>query len=551
MISFGKNRARALAVLIALSAQALAAQSVSGLLPGRSSTAAAQATPTDPLKRTTPRSAVYALLEACHGGNFELASQYLDLRNIRADQRAAQGPRLANQLCSLLDRNPQFEVDQLSDSPQGRIRDGLAADIDNLATFELKGRPVTLELQRVTNQGLNLWLVSADSVARIPQLAALAGESALEKKLPEPLVSIEFIDTPLWIWIVLVVLALFLSLVSRVLSQLLIVIATPVVKRYAKTLQTYRLEAFTEPLRLLVSVAAFRACMELVPPSALLRNYLLNLIALLVVLGVVSLGMRIVDVISDQITSRLDPRQRALSYSVIPLFVRVIKIGLFCIAVLVVLEKWGYPTSTIIAGVGVGGLAVALAAQKTLENLFGSISVIMDRPVLVGDFCKFGTQVGTVEDIGLRSTRIRTLDRTVVTIPNSQFSTMTLENYARRDRMWFHPTLQLRRDTTPEQIRQMMDALTAILEQHPNVDPTAVPLRFTTISQQSFDLEVFAYVLTADGDEYLKVQTELLLKILDAASRLGIGFAVPIQESLPAQAAGQESTAEQQPQPVS
>lgn len=518
--------------LVALTAPPTAAQGLSGLLPGQKPTAT-PSSPADPLKRTTPRSAIYGLLEACHSGNLTLASQYLDLRKIPADQRGMEGPERAKELCSILDRDPQFEVDQLSNSPQGNLQDSLAPDTENLATFQLKGQTITLQMQRVTLQGVSVWLISGDSVLRIPQLNALAGESAFEKKLPEWLVSITFIGTPLWTWVALVLLALLLSLVSRLLSRIVIVIATPIVKRYAKSLQAYRLEAFTEPLRLLLSVAVFRACMEILAPSALLRSYLLNLMALLFVLGLASLVMRIVDVISDRITSRLDPHQRALSYSVIPLFVRFVKICLFCIAVLIVLERWGYPTSTIIAGVGVGGLAIALAAQKTIENLFGSISVIMDRPVLVGDFCKFGTQVGTVEDIGLRSTRLRTLDRTVVTIPNSVFSTMTLENYARRDRMWFHPTLQLRRDTTPEQISQTMDAVKAILEKDPKVNAGGVPVRFVNIAQQSFDLEIFAYVLTADADEFLKIQTELLLKILDAAANLGVGFAVPIQESLP------------------
>lgn len=532
MISFGKTRVCA-AIVIAICAKPLVAQGLGSLFSGQKA-AASESPAADPLKRTTPRSAIYALLEACHDDNFTLASQYLDLHGISANQRAVQGPDRAKQLCSLLDRNPQFEVGQLSSSPQGNLQDALSPDLDNLATFSMKGQRITLQMQREMNQGVNIWLVSAASVARIPQLNALASESPIEKKLPEPLVRITLIDTPVWSWIALVLLAALLSLVSRVLSRLVIAILTPVIKRYATRLQTYRLEAFIEPLRLLLSVAVFRACMEFAAPSALLRNYLLNLIALLVVLGLTSLAMRIVDVISDQVTSRFDPRQRALSYSVIPLFVRFVKICLFCIAILVVLEKWGYPTSTIIAGVGVGGLAVALAAQKTLENLFGSISVIFDRPVLVGDFCKFGTQVGTVEDIGLRSTRIRTLERTVVTIPNAQFSTMTLENYTRRDRMWFHPILQLRRDTTPEQIHQMMEAIRATLEEHPMVNPSAVPVRFTVIGQQSFDLEVFAYVLTPEWDEYLKVQTELLLKILEAASRLDIRFAVPIQESVPA-----------------
>jgi MscS family membrane protein len=527
---------------VALLAARADAQSLTGLLSGKQQSTAAPA-PTDPLKRTTPRSAIHALLEACHAGTYEVASQYLDLRSIPTDERAEQGPERAKELCSLLDRDPHFEVDQLSNSAQGNVQYALQPGRDILATLQLKrGQTITLEMQRVTEQGVNVWLVSADSVARIPQAAALMGESTFEKRLPEWLVSTTFIGTPLWIWIALLLLALFLSLVSRLLSRLVLAAAAPIVKRYAKTLQTYRLAAFIEPLRLLLSVAVFRACMEAVAPSALMRNYLLNLIALLVVLGIASLAMRIVDVISDQVTSRLDPRQRALSYSVVPLFVRFIKICLLCIAVLVVLEKWGYPTSTIIAGVGVGGLAIALAAQKTIENLFGSISVIMDRPVLVGDYCKFGTQFGTVEDIGLRSTRLRTIDRTVVTIPNSVFSTMTLENYARRDRMLFHPTLQLRRDTKPEQIQPMMDRVAGLLAQHPKVDASGIPVRFVNISQQSFDLEVFAYVLTTDGDEYLSVQTELLLKILETAAELGVGFAVPIQESVSASTLSERET---------
>jgi MscS family membrane protein len=535
----------AAALIAALCGQPTVAQGLPGLLTGQKATSEPAAK--DPLKRTSPRSAVYGLLEACHGGNFALASQYLDLRGAAANRRGDIGPSRAKELCSLLDRDPQFEVDQLSNSAQGNLQESSAPDRNKLATFQPKnGQTITLELQRVPVEGVNVWLVSADSVQRIPQLDALLGESPFEKRLPEWLVSTTLVGTPLWIWIALLVAALILSLVSRLLSKVVLAIAAPIVKRYAKTLQPYRLAAFIEPLRLLLSVAVFRACMEAVAPSALMRNYLLNLIALLVVLGIASLAMRIVDVISDQVTSRLDPRQRALSYSVIPLFVRFIKICLLCIAILIVLEKWGYPTSTIIAGVGVGGLAIALAAQKTIENLFGSISVIMDRPVLVGDYCKFGTQFGTVEDIGLRSTRLRTPERTVVTIPNSVFSTMTLENYARRDRLLFHPTLQLRRDTSPEQIHQMMEALGGILAQHPNVDAPGIPVRFVNIAPQSFDIEIFAYVLTTETDEYLKVQTELLLKILDAAAKLGVGFAVPIQETV-----GVSDVGEREPQPVS
>lgn len=348
--------------------------------------------------------------------------------------------------------------------------------------------------------------------------------------VPEPLVTIKLIETPLWVWMALVLMALVLSLLSRLLSRIFLALVRPVTKRYAGPFQTYRLETFTEPVRLLVSVAAFRLLMETVGPSPRLRDYLLKLITLLFVLGFASLAMRVADVISDRVISRLDPRERALSYSVAPLVVRFVKICVFCIAILFTLSAWGYNTNAILAGLGVGGLAVALAAQKTIENLFGGISVVSDRPVLVGEVCQFGGQVGTVEDIGLRSTRIRTADRTLVTVPNAQFSTMTLENYSRRDRIWFHPTLRLRRDTRPEQIRQTMEAVGRILEGHPMVDASGVPVRFTKIADQSFELEIFVYVLTTDYNEYLKIQSELLLKILDVAAELKVAFAVPMQE---------------------
>jgi len=493
----------------------------------------AQSTPPRPdeLKRTTPRSSIYSFLEACHQERFVLASRYLDLRGIRAADRAVKGPELAKQLEALLDSDPRFELQQLSDRPEGNTEDGLAPDRDALIGLQLNGSEVNLDLQRITQQGASVWLVSEQSVELIPDLGALGTESAIEKRLPLVLVKTQFLGTPLWSWLAMVLLALILSLLSRWLSRLVIKVLRPLAKRYANTLQAHRLEMLVEPLRLLVSVTVFRGLLEFISTSALLRDYLLKLLILLFTLGVAGLVMRIVDLISDQFLSRMNTRERALSYSVLPLGVRFAKICIFCIAVLFVLRAWGYNTNTILAGLGVGGLAVALAAQKTIENLFGGISVITDRPVLVGDLCQFGGQMGTVEDIGLRSTRIRTNDRTVVTVPNSSFSTMTLENYSRRDRLWFHPTLQLRRETTSDQVREMMDLLDKMLREHPMIDVGGVPIRFTKIGDQSLQLEIFAYVRTADGDEFLKVQTELLLRFLDASAERGIGFAIPLVES--------------------
>jgi len=474
---------------------------------------------------------MYKFLEACNEGKYTLAAQYLDLRKLSAKKRESEGSELARNLKTLLDRNYRFQLSKLSDSPEGDKNDALLPNVDELATFDLNGQAVRLNLERVEQQPAGLiWLVSSDSVSQIPDLNAYLGESALEKHLPSALVNTKLLGAPLWVWLALILLAVLLSVISRWLSKLLIAVLKPVMARYVKSFHPQRLEALAEPLRLLLSVMVYRASLAFIP-TALLRDALLKLLILLFMLGAASLLMRLVDVVSDTVISRLDHRERALTYSIFPLGIRFVKILIFCFAVLVVLQQWGYNTSTILAGVGVGGIAIALAAQKTIENLFGGISLISDRPVLVGDVCQFGGQLGTVEDIGLRSTRIRTNDRTLVTVPNSQFSTMTLENYSRRDRMWFHPTIRLRRDTSPDQVREMMNAINGILEKHEKVDASGVPLRFSKISDQSLDVDIFAYVQTIDGNEFLRIQTELLLQILEASYRLGIGLAVPFQES--------------------
>jgi MscS family membrane protein len=516
-----------LACFVFLNAEVASGQALSNLL-GKAKPAAAPSPEPDPLNRTTPRSSMTTFLEACHSGKLEIASKYLDLR--KGSDEETQGPELAGTLANLLDHDSEFDLTDLNNTPEGNRDDGLAPGMERLANFRLDGRTVPLYLERVSHNGTQIWVVSSPSVQRIPELAVLTQESGIEKSLPAPLVEIRPLGTALYAWIGLVLLALVLSFLSKLLSRAVIALVKPVAKRYTTEFSAARLSAFTEPLRLLLSIAVFRACIEAFTPSALVRLYLGYLLECLLALGVASLAMRSVDVIADHLRMRLDARQRAISSSVLPLGVRMAKIIIFCLALLFTLAAWGYNTNAILAGVGVGGLAVALAAQKTIENLFGGVAVISDRPVLVGDFCQFGGQVGTIEDIGLRSTRIRTLDRTLVTIPNATFSTMTLENYSRRDRMWFHPTIHLRRGTTPDEIRSAMDAIANVLKEHPSVDPTDVPVRFTKMTTQSFDLDIFAYVLTPDFNEFLKVQSQLLLTILDRLSALRLVLAVPIEE---------------------
>ncbi len=290
--------------------------------------------------------------------------------------------------------------------------------------------------------------------------------------------------------------------------------------------------SFRSPLRLSLAAAGFWIALELDPPSTLCRGCLLDRLTQLVFFMALAWAAAvIIDIVAERWHSHLDPRVQAVSYSVLPLSRQVLKLALYLFAVLSVISAWGYNTSTILAGLGVGGLAVALAAQKTIENLFGGISVIGDRPVLVGDVCRFGDRTGTVIHIGLRSTRIRTADRTVISVPNGQFSSMALENISGRDKIWFHPTLSLRRDTTSEQLSQVLDSFRGILAAEPKIEVGSIPVRFVAVGAYSLDVEIAAYVTTADYDEFLGIQQQLLLKLLRAVESAGAALAVPLQES--------------------
>jgi MscS family membrane protein len=206
---------------------------------------------------------------------------------------------------------------------------------------------------------------------------------------------------------------------------------------------------------------------------------------------------------------------------------RFAKVTIVAFGLLLVLRALGVNITAALAGVGVGGIAIAFAAQKSIENLFGGVTLFADRPVQVGDFCRYSGQVGTIEEIGLRSTRVRTLDRTLVTIPNAEFSNLALENFAKRDRMRLFTMIGVRYETTPEQLRFLLARLREILLAHPRVTDDPARVRFVGFGAYSLDLEVFAYVDTSDWGEFLEIREDIYLHFMDAVKEAGSGFAFP------------------------
>jgi MscS family membrane protein len=480
------------------------------------------AEPGDPLSRQTPQSAMIHFLEACHARDYPKAIKYLDLRQISGADRVKTGEQVARDLEELLDDTP-FDIASLSRDPGGDEEDGLGESFEHLDTFEVDGQKLDLQLEREElRPGLNAWLVSAPSVALIPTAHKLVAETPFEKRLPQGLVTFEVLDTPVWRWIALVPMGAAIWFAAGLVSKGLVGMVRPLMDA----------PAFRGPLRVCLAVAGFREAMEFAAPASLPRLFIERTMALAFSLGLAWAAAGAIDLAAERWHARLNPRVQSVSFSVLPLGRQIVKLALYLIAVLAVFSAWGYNTSTIIAGLGVGGLAVALAAQKTIENLFGGISVIGDRPVLVGDVCRFGDRTGTVMHIGLRSTRIRTPERTIVSVPNAQFSAMTLENISGRDKIWFHPTLNLRRDTSAAQMSEVLAAFRKILTDHAGVEVGKLPVRFVNVGAYSLDVEVNAYATTSDYEEFLGVQQDLLLQMLRAVEAAGTGLAVPLQETV-------------------
>jgi MscS family membrane protein len=333
----------------------------------------------------------------------------------------------------------------------------------------------------------------------------------------------------LWQWIGL----LLLVLVAAALSWLIVVgltrLLAPLIVRLAPQLHERLIQVVTGPARLAVALALFTPGMLALALAIPVREVLSGMVRALLIVTIAWALLRVVDVLAVVARERLALAGRSSAIGMVPLGTKAVKVVLLTLTGLAMLQNVGINVTGILAGLGIGGLAVALAAQKTVENLFGGVSLVVDQPVRVGDFCRFGDRVGIVEEIGLRSTRVRTLDRTVIAIPNAEFASLHLENFAVRDKVWFSTRLGLRYETTPDQLRWVLVEIRTLLYAHPRVEPDGARIRFVGFGAYSLDLEIFAYVRTTDFAEFLAIREDLYLRIMDIVAASGSGFAFPSQ----------------------
>jgi len=288
--------------------------------------------------------------------------------------------------------------------------------------------------------------------------------------------------------------------------------------------------------RLLVPIVALLsiyAMGDLITQQLNVTGAVINVIvALLVAAATVSLaflGYLLPNAVAESIVASPKIDRQSLDANMVRMVMRIIGALLVLVMLFVGADALGIPLVTLLAGLGVGGFAVALAARPTLENLIGGIILFADRPVRVGDFCSFGTMMGTIESIGMRSTQIRAIDRTVISVPNAQFVDMQLVNWSRVDRMLVENIVRLRYDTTPEQVRFILARLREMVLAHPKLADDAGHVRLLSLGDTSIDVRLRAYALTADWNEFFAIKEDVLLRVIEIVEQSGTGLALPAQ----------------------
>jgi MscS family membrane protein len=517
------NTCRKAAVLLLLLA-AIAPQAFAQIPGLRSSgDAPAAAEPTDPLGRATPRGALVAFSRAAQREDFIAAARYLQLQGAQRQNAVM----LVHALRTVIDRDLHEGLASISDAPGGSLEDGLPEDQEHLGPLMLEGGKVYIKLVRVRDgeNGL-VWLVSSETLRQIPAIARVQGASWIERNMPASLLAREFAGVSLAHWLVLLCL-LAGSLV------LLISIATAshlIAKRFIRDPARWHhwdrwYSATHWPA---IAVAALLLQFVSIPPLGYPLTFRaayarLGLIAM--VIALTWLIKRVLGLGFADARGMLRGRSHASTKSLMLLVERLIKAVLLVVSIVVVLILLGVESKTALAALGVVGVALALGAQKTVENLLGGVFLLSDKALAVGDYCTIGNQSGTVEDVTLRSVRIRTADQSLVSLPAGSLAQTGIENFASREKFLIQTLLRLRYGTTVGQLRQVLESARGLITQNANLERESGYVRLVNFSAQAIELELFAYVLTADAEKFRAVREELLLQVASLVEAAGSALA--------------------------
>lgn len=470
----------------------------------------------------TPLSTILALRSAQDDKDWASASQFIDTRYLPEEMGKPDPEDLIRKLGIIWSQLRIIDLSNVSNNPEGHLDDGLPSYRDILGSVPLnRNEDIPIYLQRVPDSnGGRIWKVSNATARYIPALWKVYGYNPIIIKLEDHLPDFHLLYLQNWQVAGLLLITLGSAGIAYGLRWLLL-FSIRHSERYRKSM--HRLVAV--PMPWFVFFKLLQLGVAELGLSIKARVYI-NESAL----GYIATTFLVLAAIEFCTALFLTRTTNQQYWSGI---IRPVRTILKFLAMLVILILWltesGYDINTILAGLGIGSLALALAAQKTLENVIGAITLYIAQPIKPGDFCKVGDITGVIEEIGLRSTRIRQLDRTVVHVPNASLVSISLQNISENDRRRYNRKLYLSLAATPDQLRILLQKLRELIVGHPCLLDMAARARFETIERDAYVVSINGYVNSADYDIYLAVAEDMNLRILRILDDCGVKLAVPVQ----------------------
>ena len=472
----------------------------------------------------SPRASLERFFDATRHGRWAEAGRHLQVPAGTESDPAG----LARRLRAVLDRHAIIAWDDVSPLSSGNPDDGLPPGVDEIAQVPgASGTPEPVRLTRKKEPGDPAWVFSAGTISHVDAWYESLENRWILENVPEPLLRRGPGGLAWWQWIALAPLFTVAYLVGILLTWLTVRALRSGAARTSAAWDDRMVERIGGPLRVAWTLVIARPLLALLALGAAATELMISVLETGFFIALFWALLRATTVVGEVVTHSPWAVQHPSARSLVPLGVRTAKVTVIVIGSISVISSLGYPVASIIAGLGIGGLAVALAAQKTVENLFGSVSLGVDQPIRVGDFVRVEDFVATVESIGLRSTRFRTLDRTLVTLPNGRLAEMRLESLTARDRMRLATVVGLSYSTTAAQMKAVLEGLEGVLRAHPKIWPDAVVVRFKELGASSLDIEIMAWFQVPEWSDFQVCRQEVLIGFMEVVEQAGTSIAFP------------------------
>ena len=330
---------------------------------------------------------------------------------------------------------------------------------------------------------------------------------------------------PLYKWIFsILVFLLFLSF-RKIFTYFIVKILKKIVSKTKTKIDDKILKVIIPPVRYLFIVFGIWSSIRILGIKGI---FFQHLIKSLVIISVFWIFYNIVNTFKSEIYKFSAKFGKELSQEIGNFFIKTLKLLIIVLGIASILQEWGINVSALVASLGLGGLAFALAAKDTVANLFGGLTILADKSMKLGDWIKVGSVEGIVEDIGLRTSKIRTFEKSLIIVPNSYIANNPIENFSRRQNRRIKMYVGLTYDTPVKVVRKIVEDIKNMLIEHPRIDKNLTLLvYFDEFGDSSLNIFIYTFTDTADWEEYLAIKQDVMLKIMEIVERNGSSFAFP------------------------